>query len=264
MFPKKCVAKCQICGKYFVGVTRSVKLHKCKSCGCHRKAVNLTHQVFDKLLVLHDYVKFDKTNSGTWDKVWWCFCRCSCGTYKEIRRATIISPTKHHSCGCNVKEINAKVQFKHGWAGTKFYDAYRHMCRRCSSKKGRAYKDYGSRGIRVCERWLNSFENFKEDMYESYLEHIKEHGELDTSLDRIDVNGNYSLENCRWATNKKQARNTTRNFYIDYHGMIVAFPDMCECFGLIYSRAYKYMHKHRGEYLDGILFDTYLEKEGIA
>ena len=125
LIPKKCVAKCQICGKYFVGITRSVKFRKYKSCGCHYKNKSLGHHIVDKLLVLREYAKFHRESSGKWHKTWWCFCRCFCGTYKEMRKHSITKPTKHHSCGCDIRRINAQVQFKHGWAGTRFYDVYK-------------------------------------------------------------------------------------------------------------------------------------------
>lgn len=86
------------------------------------------------------------------------------------------------------------------------------MKQRCYNPKNLRYNCYGGRGIKVCERWLDYY-NFQEDMYESYLEHVAEFGEKDTTLDRIDVNGNYCKENCKWSTKKEQANNKTTNIF---------------------------------------------------
>lgn len=86
----------------------------------------------------------------------------------------------------------------------ELYKRYYSIMNRCNSKKNKDYKNYGGRGIKV--EW-NSFKEFNDDMYQSYLEHVKIHGKKQTSLDRIDVNGNYCKENCRWATYKIQATN---------------------------------------------------------
>lgn len=84
------------------------------------------------------------------------------------------------------------------------------MLSRCTNKNHPSYPDYGGRGIAVCDRWSNSFENFLTDMGERPSAHH--------SLDRIDVNGIYEPKNCRWALKKEQANNTRRNRYVVVDG----------------------------------------------
>jgi hypothetical protein len=80
------------------------------------------------------------------------------------------------------------------------------MNTRCTNPKDKYYGIYGGRGIKVCDMW-SDFENFRNEMYESYLSHVERFGESNTSIDRICSDGDYSLENCRWATSLEQVRN---------------------------------------------------------
>ena len=91
---------------------------------------------------------------------------------------------------------------------------WRQMKYRCYNPKNKSYKWYGERGITVQESWLESYFNFEDDMYESYIEHCNKYGEKDTTLDRIDYNGNYELDNVRWATYEEQANNKRNNFIV--------------------------------------------------
>lgn len=104
----------------------------------------------------------------------------------------------------------------HGMYGTPFYFKYHGARQHCRYPKSNRYKDYGGRGIKLL--W-KSFEEFRDDMYESYLRHVKEHGEKNTTIDRIDVNGHYCKENCRWATMQEQARNKRNNRLLTVGGV---------------------------------------------
>jgi RNA polymerase sigma factor (sigma-70 family) len=139
----------------------------------------------------------------------WLF-KCSCGKEKIIRYHNFKNNAVR-SCGCLIKE-RAKKQKTHGLSHSRFYNIFKGIKQRCTDKNCDSYKRYGAVGIRI--EWKDVVE-FKKDMYESYLEHVKLFGEKDTSIDRIDNNGNYCKKNCRWATRKEQARNTRANVFID-------------------------------------------------
>lgn len=101
-------------------------------------------------------------------------------------------------------------RFRHGQAHTKIYDVWNSMRLRCTKPSQSCYPNYGGRGIKVCERWMNSFENFFADMGSTYQEGL--------SLDRIDVDGDYTPENCRWSTWEEQMRNTRKNKLFTING----------------------------------------------
>lgn len=137
-------------------------------------------------------------------------CLCSCGNYKVIRGDAILcGETK--SCGCYSKEKLFIRNLKHGLIEIPEYHVWLGMKQRCFNVKTEQYKNYGARGITVCKRWLDSFDNFINDM-----------GRKPTSkhtLERIDVNGNYTYFNCKWATMKEQSNNKTNNRILEYKGV---------------------------------------------
>lgn len=157
-------------------------------------------------LIIKSYYK-EKINGKT-ETFYICLCDCGNET-KKFRRALTNKRTKNHSCGCMTKKFISESISKHGMSGTRFYNIWVNMKERVLNPKNTNYSKYGERGIGISEDWLR-FERFRDDMYESYLKHSKDQGEIDTSIDRIDPDGNYEKDNCRWATDKQQGGNTRR------------------------------------------------------
>lgn len=122
-------------------------------------------------------------------------CKCDCGNKKVIMRQSLINGCTS-SCGCIKKKYNHPKGYN-----TKTYKLWHTMIRRCHNKKSKDYKRYSSKGIIVCDRWqgLNGFVNFISDMGERTSDLH--------SIDRIDNDGIYTPENCRWATKEVQSRN---------------------------------------------------------
>ncbi len=137
-----------------------------------------------------------------------------------------------------MKKIDKR--FRHGFTprgakNNKFYFTFSRIKSRCNNSKTSDYPRYGGRGIKCL--W-KSFEEFRDDMYESYQAHVKEFGEKDTSIDRRDNNGNYELSNCRWATDSEQRRNKRTNHFVEYKGKTYTVVDLAKILNLKYSCLY--------------------------
>lgn len=137
-------------------------------------------------------------------------CKCECGTIRNIDKYSL-THNGTNSCGCLQKEQPNRK--KHGMSKATIHRTWRNMKDRCYNKNNKEYSDYGGRGIKVCERWLDNFEAFYSDV--SSLLHYNEMG---YSIDRIDNNGNYEPNNVQWATKTEQNKNKRNNINITYNG----------------------------------------------
>lgn len=157
----------------------------------------------------------------------WCIeVRCDCGTQRVHTLVTLRSGNSK-SCGCMRREAYAAAP---RITDHPLYDAWRRIKNRCKpTSKDR--KSYYEKGITVCERWLNSFENFAEDMSP------RPEGKI--SIDRIDNLKGYSPENCRWATMQEQANNRSDTIMLEYLGEVRSQADWARFFNLSYQ-AFKY------------------------
>ena len=185
---------------------------------------NLTGQTFGRLTVEYyaGMATYKTGNKTRWN------CSCECGAEHVVTGGSLKSGhTK--SCGCLNREMNLARSTKHGAAGrgrtTPEYRTWIKMLGRCTNPTNDAFHLYGGRGITVCERWLNSFENFLEDMG------LKPPGR---SLDRINNSLGYSPDNCRWATRTEQNRNTRTNRLLTHDGKTCCIAEWAELTGINY------------------------------
>lgn len=170
-------------------------------------ALDLTNKKLGRLTVL-ERSPIRNARNAMW------LCRCDCGSEVTVAAANIGRST--NSCGCIAKEYQATAlngntyQRTHNSSQTLEYKTWSTMKQRCTNPNLEKFKDYGARGIVVCDRWLDSFENFFEDMGPKPS---KRH-----SIDRKENDGPYSKDNCHWALPIVQGRNSRRNHIVEIDG----------------------------------------------
>ncbi len=182
----------------------------------HGNFKDLTGQKFGKLTV-KKLLRIDKEHGAIW------LCDCECGNTTEVPSRKLKSGNTK-SCGC----LRRTFKRTHGLSDTRLHRIWMGMRRRCYSTTTHNYQDYGGRGIKMCDEWLNDFKTFYDwAMANGYKE--------DLSLDRIDVDGNYEPNNCRWANDYVQTHNRRLDKLYTYNGKTMSVRDWCKEIGFYWS-----------------------------
>ena len=154
-------------------------------------------------------------------------CKCKCGDIKIITNSDLRS-NRVNSCGCLKRELITINNTTHNLKTHRLYSIYNNMKSRCYNSKLKSYKNYGARGIKICDDWLTDFMNF----YNWAIDNGYKEG---LTLDRIDVNGNYEPSNCRWTTSKVQCNNTRSNVMITIGNDTKTLSNWCEVYNINYK-----------------------------
>lgn len=171
-------------------------------------------------------------------------CECKCGSKKAVALDTLKLGTSK-SCGCFHKEQLSKKMTTHGQTGKRIMSIYYNIKSRCYNEKNNRFKDYGDRGIKMCDEWKNNSSLFvKWSMENGYADNM--------SIDRIDNDGDYCPNNCRWVLLKEQAQNKRNSILFTFYGVTKNLKEWCECIGESYQKMY-------GRYFRG--YDVFREDD---
>ena len=187
---------------------------------------DLTGMRFGQLLVLEraeDYIQPNGRRRVQYK------CLCDCGCVKNIMGDSL-KAGRSRSCGCGVIEANRKRQTKHGMRHTRLYNVWCSMRGRCNNPNDAAYKDYGARGIKVCDEWNKDFMAFYDWAMSNGYNPNAPKGEC--TLDRRNNNLGYSPENCRWITMKEQCNNRRSNRNLTYNGETHNITEWADIYGI--------------------------------
>ena len=226
---------CPVCGERFSMKAETVgKACRCKKCNAKARIIDLSGQRFGRLVAI-EYAGRIVNEHGFRTSLW--RCKCDCGK-ETIVRYPLLTTGNTRSCGCMEAE-NKLDNMRKSWENrTKSASSHlignlekhplrltwKSMLMRCNNPNVIGFEHYGGRGIRVCDRWsgVGGFENFVNDMGE------RPNG---TTLDRIDVNGDYCPQNCRWATTEQQMNNRTDNSRIVLGDESITCSQLCKKYG---------------------------------
>lgn len=181
------------------------------------KYKDISGQKFGQLTALYKLHNYHKTGS------YW-LCVCECGNFKEVYLGSLQQGLTI-SCGCYHKKRIKEVCATHGKHGTRIYKIWKDMKQRCYNTNNLSYKEWGGRGILICDEWLYDFMTFYDwSMNNGYKDNL--------TIDRIDNNKGYSPSNCRWTNAKTQSRNKRNNINITINGEVHCLTDWCKILNL--------------------------------
>ena len=157
-------------------------------------------------------------------------CKCDCGNIKDVSTKYLGHGTS--SCGCYKREVHADMLRTHGKSDSKLFPVWNTMIGRCTNPNAHEYENYGGRGIKVCDEW-QSFENFYEWAIANGYDENSDR--KNSTLDRINVDGNYEPLNCRFVSMKTQQRNKRSNVLVTYNGETHCLSEWAEIAGIRYG-----------------------------
>lgn len=212
------------CGRETIAKGAAIRSGEKKSCGCLHRSF-LVGQRFGRLVVV------EETDRRQGRRIIYK-CKCDCGNHVYVSSDSLKSGhTK--SCGCLMRETSKNTLITHGKSKERLYTVWSGVKARCYNKNHVSYKNYGLRGISMCEEWRNDYEAFREWSEANGYDCEAASGEC--TLDRIDVNGNYEPSNCRWVSAMEQANNTRRNVKMMLFGEEYTISEASREFGIKYS-----------------------------
>lgn len=214
--------KCE-CGNFCKNKGSIISNGHIQSCGC----LGVKNQIKPKEIRsgerFFDFTVLSRSHKEGHN--WQYLCACDCG--KEFYAlGSNIRTGNTKSCGCRRKSLD-------GLSNTGAHQSWSGMISRCYNEKVSSYKDYGMKGIRVCERWKD-YRNFLSDMGD------RPEG---MTIERVDFRADYSPDNCKWATRVEQANNKSNNVFLEYHGESRTIAEWSRHLGISYSKIYSMYRK---------------------
>jgi len=212
-----------------------------------KKVKDITGEKFGSLTVL----KYVGNSPGKAKIALW-LCRCDCGVEKTFY-GTVLRSGGTSSCGCESSEKISQARKSHGMSKSATFNTWKAMKGRCLNPSNPDFHLYGARGVTVCDRWVDSFTAFVEDMG------IRPDG---MSLDRIDPNKDYEKDNCRWASSFDQANNKRNSRFVEFEGRKITIAQLAKMIGVKYRYLYNKIDKYEGS-IDEFI-DEFIKENGFS
>lgn len=206
------------CGNEITVRSSNLRSGCVKSCGCLKYEIkDIKGQRFGRLIAL-EHVGFSSNRVALWK------CRCDCGNIVIVREGNLHSG-KSQSCRCLNIDRTKETNLRHGMAHTRLYNIWSKMKERCYNPARKAYKNYGGKGVHVCDEWRNDFQKFYDwAINNGYKENL--------TIDRINSNGNYEPSNCRWVTLSENTRLKYKSDFITVGDLSLTIHDWAQRIGL--------------------------------